>query len=81
MLRGQEYRVGGEDRVPTLLELYEESHGVIALDFPISSREAFSFDYIYKMFGRTRQLRQFARPSGDIVEIRIPAINRQPDGG
>ena len=48
--------------------------------FIVSACEAFTYDYMYKMFEGVRKLGQFCRPGDDVVEIRRLALNRHPDG-
>ena len=81
MFFGQEYRTERDDCMLALIGLHEDVPELFSVPFIVSTCEAFTFDYVYKMFEGMRRLGQFCRPSDDIVEIRRLALNRHPDGG
>ena len=81
LLFGAEYREEREECLYALLDLHDEVPELFTLNFLITTWEAFSYDYVAKMFDGMRKLGQFCRASDDIVEIRRLALNRHPDGG
>ena len=78
---GQEYRAEREECMASLIGLHEDVPELFSVQFIVATWEAFTYDYVYKMFEGMRRLGQFCRPSDDIVEIRRLALNRHPDGG
>ena len=81
MFFGQEYRTEREECLVALIDLHEDAPELFSLPFVLATWEAFTYDYVYKMFEGMRRLSQFCRPPDDIVEIRRLALNRHPDGG
>ena len=78
---GEHYRLELETCLRNLLILNYETPELFALEFSVSTRGAFLYDFVDRMFEGMRRLGLFCRPADDIAEIRRLALNKRPDGG
>ena len=80
-INSKKHREEREECTYALLGIRDEIPELFTLNLLLATWEAFSYDYVSKMFEGARKIGQFCRPSGDIVEIRRLSLNKHPDGG